>query len=197
MVVLVSAGWVRPPDLSCYPPFRGRYPPFRGRTRASARQCPGCRPWCGPWPDGRCPKPVRAAAPSRTATRNRLTRSARRYSQPGRSPRDISRDRWSPATRTCRGTLTGADEKVMLRAPAPRRSGRSGAMPGTGPESSRSSGWERSGNHGCSYVRPAALVCSLVRGLQLRKQGSALVAGMWMHSWGSRGRRFKSGRPDW
>ena len=24
-----------------------------------------------------------------------------------------------------------------------------------------------------------------------------LVAEMWMHSWGSRGRRFKSGRPDW
>ena len=33
--------------------------------------------------------------------------------------------------------------------------------------------------------------------LHLRKYGNDLVAGMWVHSWGSRGRRFKSGRPDW
>src|SRR5262249_7296890 len=31
--------------------------------------------------------------------------------------------------------------------------------------------------------------------LYLRKHGHDLVAEMWMHSWGSRGRRFKSGRP--
>jgi hypothetical protein len=30
----------------------------------------------------------------------------------------------------------------------------------------------------------------------LREHGSSLVAGMGMLSWGSRGRRFKSGRPD-
>ena len=32
--------------------------------------------------------------------------------------------------------------------------------------------------------------------LHVLKYGSALVAGMWMLSWGSSGRRFKSGRPD-
>ncbi len=65
-----------------------------------------------------------------------------------------------------------------------------------GARCSGSGAWERSGNHGRSQVRSAALVCSLVRGVQLRKHGSSLVAGIGMHSWGSRGRRFKSGRPD-
>ena len=60
-----------------------------------------------------------------------------------------------------------------------------------------SGGWERSGNRGRSCERSSALSCSLVRGVHLRKDESALVAGMWMHSWGSRGRRFKSGRPNW
>ena len=31
----------------------------------------------------------------------------------------------------------------------------------------------------------------------LRRYEDVLVAGTWMHSWGSRGRRFKSGRPDY
>ena len=70
-------------------------------------------------------------------------------------------------------------------------------MPGTRTRSSGGGGWERGGNHGRSPVRSAALFCSPVRGLHLRKHGNALVAGMRMLSWGSRGRRFKSGRPDW
>ena len=80
--------------------------------------------------------------------------------------------------------------------PRARRSGPRSAHARYGARSSGSSAWEQSGNHGCSSVRSAALVCSLVRGLQLRKHGSSLVAGIGMHSWGSRGRRFKSGRPD-
>ena len=32
--------------------------------------------------------------------------------------------------------------------------------------------------------------------LHLRKRRNSLMARLWMHSWGSRGRRFKSGRPD-
>jgi len=31
----------------------------------------------------------------------------------------------------------------------------------------------------------------------LRNYENVLVAGMWLHSWGSRGRRVKSGRPNW
>jgi len=112
------------------------------------------------------------------------------------SPRDISRDRRSPATRACRGTLTGAREKVVAQgscAPAGLEAAAPCQVPG---QSGGSGGWERSGNHGRSSVRSAALFCSPVRGLQLRKHESAQVAGIGMHSWGSRRRRFKSGRPD-
>ena len=70
-------------------------------------------------------------------------------------------------------------------------------MPGTPDPQAAVVGWERSGNHGRSHVRSAALFCSPVRGLHLRKHGNDLVAGLWILSWGSRGRRFKSGRPDW
>ena len=46
------------------------------RTWEALRQAvPWCGPWCGPWLDGRCPKRGRASAHSRTAIRNRLTRS--------------------------------------------------------------------------------------------------------------------------
>ena len=85
----------------------------------------------------------------------------------------------------------GASEKVVLRGvwEQQRRAGYRTRSSGSG-------GWERSGNHGRSQMRSAALFCSPVRVLHLRKYGHALVAGMWMHSWGSRGRRFKSGRPD-
>jgi hypothetical protein len=70
-------------------------------------------------------------------------------------------------------------------------------MRGTRTSSTGSGGWERSGNHGRSRLRCAALFCSPSRGFHLRKRGNDLVAGMWILSWGSRGRRFKSGRPDW
>src|SRR5579859_42489 len=79
----------------------------------------------------------------------------------------------------------------------PRRSGPRSAMPGTGHKQRQwrlGTKWE---SRVLVSARSAALVCSLVRGLQLRKQGSSLVATIGMHSWGSRGRRFKSGRPDW
>jgi hypothetical protein len=33
--------------------------------------------------------------------------------------------------------------------------------------------------------------------VHLRKYGPDLVVGIGMYGWGSRGRRFKSGRPDW
>ena len=52
-------------------------------------------------------------------------------------------------------------------------------------------------------VESRALVSALCRSvlltcawLHLQEHGHDLVAGMWMHSWGSRGRRLKSGRPD-
>ena len=70
-------------------------------------------------------------------------------------------------------------------------------MSGLRAGSSGSGGWERSGNHGRSQLRCAALFCSPVRGFICRNMDMNLVAEMWMHSWGSRGRRFKSGRPDW
>ena len=57
-------------------------------------------------------------------------------------------------------------------------------------------GRERNGNHGRSCARSGALACSPVRGPHLRKRRNSLVARLWMLSWGSRGRRFKSGRPD-
>jgi hypothetical protein len=38
------------------------------------------------------------------------------------------------------------------------------------------------------------LVCA---GLHLRELENGLVAGIGMHAWGSRGRGFKSRRPDW
>jgi len=112
-------------------------------------------------------------------------------------PHGSSRDRRCPATRACRGARTGASETVAAEGScAPAGPGSSSAMPGTGARSSGGGGWERGGNHGRSRVRCAALFCSPGRGVHLRKHGKALVAGMWMLSWGSRGRRFKSGRPD-
>jgi hypothetical protein len=56
--------------------------------------------------------------------------------------------------------------------------------------------WNENGNHGRSCARSGALACSPVRGPHLRKRRNSLVARLWMLSWGSRGRRFKSGRPD-
>ena len=56
--------------------------------------------------------------------------------------------------------------------------------------------WEPAGNELRSDVRSGALGCSPVRGVRLRKHGNDRVAGMCVLSWGSRGRRFKSGRPD-
>ena len=54
---------------------------------------------------------------------------------------------------------------------------------------------ERSGTHGRSRRRASALSCSPVRGLHLRKDGSVLVAGMWVQSWGSRGSPAGGGWP--
>ena len=45
-----------------------------------------------------------------------------------------------------------------------------------------------------ALCRSVLLTCARPSPAETR---SALVAGMWIHSWGSRGRRFKSGRPDW
>jgi len=57
-------------------------------------------------------------------------------------------------------------------------------MSGIRAGSSGSGGWERSGNHGRSHVRSAALFCSPVRGFICRNMDMTLVAGMWMLSWG-------------
>jgi hypothetical protein len=88
-------------------------------------------------------------------------------------------------TRACRGTLMGASEKVVVaqgsRAPAGLETAAPCVVPG---QKHGSGGWERSGNHGRSQVRSAALFCSPVRALYLREYGNDLVAGMWMHSWG-------------
>ena len=91
----------------------------------------------------------------------------------------------------------GAREEVVRQVPATQQVWKQHRHARYRTRSSGGSGsWERSGNRGRSQVRSAALFCSLVRGLHLRKHENALVAGMGMHSWGSRGRRFKSGRPD-
>ena len=45
-----------------------------------------------------------------------------------------------------------------------------------------------------ALCRSVLLTCAR---LHLQKHGDDLVAGIGMLSWGSRGRRFKSGRPDW
>jgi hypothetical protein len=45
-----------------------------------------------------------------------------------------------------------------------------------------------------ALCRSVLLTCAR---LHLQEHGHNLVAEMWMLSWGSRGRRFKSGRPDW
>jgi hypothetical protein len=75
------------------------------------------------------------------------------------------RDRRYLATRARAGTRTGASEKVAAKGScAPAGPGSSSAMPGTRARSSDGGGWERSGNHGRSQVRSAALVCSPVRG---------------------------------
>ena len=63
---------------------------------------------------------------------------------------------WHPDGRPREGGRSG-----FLR---PRMSGSSSAMSGIRARCSGSGGWERSGNHGRSYVRSAALFCSLVRG---------------------------------
>src|SRR6266516_8066138 len=57
------------------------------------------------------------------------------------------------------------------------------------------SGWEPSGNHRRSPRLYVALFCSPVHGTDLRHRDSDLVVGIGTHGWGSRGRRFKSGRP--
>jgi hypothetical protein len=43
---------------------------------------------------------------------------------------------------------------------------------------------------------PEALFCSPVHGGDLRDRNNDLVVGIGVHGWGSRGRRFKSSRPD-
>jgi len=72
-------------------------------------------------------------------------------------------DRACPATRACRGTLTGRQREgggsVLL---SPRRSG-SSVLPGIRTRSSDGCGWERSGNHVRSQQRATALSCSPVR----------------------------------
>jgi hypothetical protein len=79
--------------------------------------------------------------------------------------------------------------------PRPEPAG-GGQRPGRSSPAGRR-GWEPAGNELRSDVRCGALGCSPVRGVHLRKHGNDLVAGMGVLSWGSRGRRFKSGRPDW
>ena len=56
--------------------------------------------------------------------------------------------------------------------------------------------WERSGNHQRSPRLCAAPFCSPVHGRYLRDREGDQVTVIGMHGWGSRGRRFKSGRPD-
>jgi hypothetical protein len=48
-----------------------------------------------------------------------------------------------------------------------------------------------------SHLLPAALASSPGRCLDLGQDAFLQVAAFRKHSWGSRGRRFKSGRPDW
>jgi hypothetical protein len=57
--------------------------------------------------------------------------------------------------------------------------------------------WEREWEHG--PLRPArSCFVPLMRAqYDLHIQGSVQVMNSEMHSWRSRGRRFKSGRPDW
>jgi hypothetical protein len=113
------------------------------------------------------------------------------------APRDISRDRRYPANRACRGTLTGASERVAAPGscvPA----GLETAAPRQMPDQKQRQWWLGTKWESRALVsalcRSGLLTCAR---LQLRKHGSRLVAGIGMHSWGSRGRRFMSDRPDW
>jgi hypothetical protein len=52
--------------------------------------------------------------------------------------------------------------------------------------------WERSGNHRCSRGRSTVLPAHLCKASPAVNFGDDLVAGIWTHSWGSRGRRFST-----
>ena len=63
----------------------------------------------------------------------------------------------------------------------------------TGPPTPLGTNWE---SRALTWARYGSVLLACAR-LDLRKRRNSLVAPLGMHSWGSRGRRFKSGRPDW
>ena len=77
----------------------------------------------------------------------------------------------------------------------PRRPGSRSAMPGTRPKRRQTrlgTKWE---SRALTWARYGSILLACAS-FHLRKHESVPVARLWMHSWGSRGRRFKSGRPD-
>ena len=102
----------------------------------------------------------------------------------------------TPPIRACAGTLTGASEKAAEGCCAPQvwKQRRHARYPG-----SEAAAVAAGNEVGITGARKCAVpLCSahLCAGLICGNMENDLVAGMWMLSWGSRGRRFKSGRPD-